>query len=468
MKNISISDITIREFGKNKEQMSFREKVETAKLLSRMGVDVIEVAGISNVKTDTLFLHTIAPLVSESVIACPVGLDESEALTAWNAIKCAKKPRIQISVPTSTVQMEFICHLKPKAVAEALEKQFAYVRSLCEDVEFAAQDATRSEPEFLASLIKTAIAGGVKTITVCDSAGIMLPDELSAFIYELYRNVPELSDVNLSVECSDKLSMGTAAVLSAVASGATQIKTAVACKGAPSLVSVSDMIRIKGDSLGIRTGLNSALLEHSVSKLYETLTGRKSPTSPFDNGVQNIGEDFALSADDDINTVSKYIALLGYELSEDDTAKVFDRFKQLAEKKRIGAKELDAIVASYALQVTPTYKLASYVINCGNIITATANIVLERDGEQLKGISLGDGPIDAAFLAIEQIVGRHYELDDFQIQAVTEGREAVGEALVKLRSSGKLYSGRGISTDIVGASIRAYINALNKICFEEN
>jgi 2-isopropylmalate synthase len=139
----------------------------------------------------------------------------------------------------------------------------------------------------------------------------------------------------------------------------------------------------------------------------------------------------------------------------------------VSEKKVIGAKELDAIVASAAMQVPPTYRLRSYVTNSSNVMSASAQIELEKEGRLLQGISLGDGPIDAAFLAIERILGHHFELDDFQIQSVTEGREAMGEALVKLRSEGKLYAGRGISTDIIGASIRAYISALNKICYEE-
>ncbi|MCR5207517.1 MAG: 2-isopropylmalate synthase, partial [Eubacterium sp.] len=138
-----------------------------------------------------------------------------------------------------------------------------------------------------------------------------------------------------------------------------------------------------------------------------------------------------------------------------------------SKKKTVGAKELDAIVASAALQVPSAYKLVSYIINNGNIITASAHIVLEKDGETLESIQLGDGPIDASFIAIDSIIGSHYELDDFQIQAVTEGKEAMGSAVVKLRSGGKLYSGNGISTDIIGASIRAYLNAINKIVYEE-
>ena len=146
---------------------------------------------------------------------------------------------------------------------------------------------------------------------------------------------------------------------------------------------------------------------------------------------------------------------------------MYDEFIKVSDKKQIGSKELDAIVASVALQVPPTYKVKSYVINNGNIITATACIELEKNGNIIQGFSKGDGPVDAAFLAIEQVTGHHYELDDFQIQSVTEGRGAVGTSIVKLRSNGKLYSGKGISTDIIGASIKAYVNALNKICYEE-
>ena len=158
---------------------------------------------------------------------------------------------------------------------------------------------------------------------------------------------------------------------------------------------------------------------------------------------------------------------MGYDLSEEDTAKVYEAFRRIADKKHfVGVKELEAIVATSAFQVPSTYRIDQYVVTNGNRVAAMANITLERDGKKLQGVSMGDGPVDAAFLAIEQIIGHHYELDDFQIQTVTEGREAMGSALVKLRSGGRLYSGNGISTDIIGASIRAYISALNKIVYE--
>jgi 2-isopropylmalate synthase len=166
--------------------------------------------------------------------------------------------------------------------------------------------------------------------------------------------------------------------------------------------------------------------------------------------------------------VAKAVEGMGYDLSQEDVTKVYEAFLQIAQKKdRVSTKELDAIVASAAMQVPATYKLHTYVITSGNSISATAHIKLLKDGQPVEGVYIGDGSIDAAFLAIEKITGCHYELDDFQLQAVTEGREAMGQTIVKLRAGGKVYSGRGISTDIVGAGIQAYLSALNKILYEE-
>ena len=181
------------------------------------------------------------------------------------------------------------------------------------------------------------------------------------------------------------------------------------------------------------------------------------------------GETVYLDEESTMADVSLAAQKLGYELTEEDLGKVLKAVKQVCERKStVGKRELEALIASYAMQAPSAYHLESYLANCGNKTASLAHVTLLRDGQTVSGVSDGDGPIDASFRAIEQAVGCHYELDDFQIQAVTEGKEALGAALVKLRSTGKLYSGNGISTDIVGASIRAYLNALNKIVFEEN
>ena len=194
----------------------------------------------------------------------------------------------------------------------------------------------------------------------------------------------------------------------------------------------------------------------------------RSKNSPFDNGVQDYVEESVLNSHDDMATVLKAVEKLGYDLSEDDKASVWDAFQKIAARKeQISSKELDTIVASSAMQVPATYILDSYSITASNTTSSMAHMKMKKHGQMLEGIALGDGPVDAAFLALENILGCHYELDDFQVRSVTEGREAMGETIVKLRSNGKLYSGRGTSTDIVGSSIMAYVSAVNKIVYEE-
>lgn len=467
MQKIKIADITLRE---NDNSMgtgySFKEKIEIAKKLDKLNVDIIETAKITNSKTDILFLHTIAPLVQNSIISCPVEYSEEAIETTAAALKDAKAKRLHLMVPTSSVQMEYVCGKKPNAVLEMIATLTKKCASVCEEVEFSALDATRSEKDFLYQAINAAIENGAKIITVCDSAGEMLPEEFNAFVEDLYANIPELKNVELGVECSDQLNMGAACMISTMKAGVKEIKTTVNGNNLPSLETAAKIIKSRGDSIGVYSDINVTELEHTIAKLINMTDSKKSSVTA-EGAIATNGSDIVLSKADDIKTVSAVIAKLGYDLSEEDIANVYAEFAKLAEKKQISTKELDAIIANTALQVAPTYKLKNYVINSGNVMAATANIVLEKNGEELQAVCIGDGPIDAAFVTIEQIVGRHFELDDFQIQSVTEGREAFGGAVVKLRSNGKLYSGKGISSDIIGASISAYINALNKICFEE-
>ena len=178
--------------------------------------------------------------------------------------------------------------------------------------------------------------------------------------------------------------------------------------------------------------------------------------------------DLILSVHDSMDTVMHACETLGYDLSPEDQQKIWKVFSQTAEKKEtVTLRELDAIIAAEAMQVPPAYHNIQYVINTGNQIGAMAHMKLMYHNQEIEGIASGDGAIDAAFNSIEQATGRDFELDDFQIQSVTEGREAMGQTIVRLRWEGKLYSGRGISTDIVGAGIMAYINAVNKIIYEE-
>ena len=466
MRKITITDMTMRQSGKG-FSLSFREKIELVKHLDKLGVDVIEVSPITSPKIARLLIKSISSAVRSSAVAVSVGLSEENIAIAWGALEEARHPRLQVTAPVSAVQMEYLAGKKPEAMIAAIKNLVEKCRSLCPEVELIADDATRADPAFLQEAIRTAIGAGATVITLCDAAGMMLPDQITEFLRNTYAAVPELKEVTLGISCKNELSMADSCAVAAIRCGADEVKCAAYGEDVIKLETMAKVISARGSSFDVECGIRTTSMKRILSQVaWMCQTGRSS-TSPFDSGVQS-GEELFLNAHDDLSAVMKAAAKLGYDLSEEDGAKVYEAFSRIAARKeRVGAKELDAIVASAAMQVPPTYRLENYVINSGNTISATAHIKLEKNGVMKEGISLGDGPIDAAFLAIEQIAGHHYVLDDFQIQAVTEGREAMGEAVVKLRSGGKLFSGRGISTDIVGASVHAYINALNKIVYEE-
>ena len=468
MKTVRLTDCTLRLPAEGQNALGFREKVEIIKELDRLCIDAIELNILPERKADSLLLKTVAPLLQNAALCCRCETSLEAVSECCEAMREAKRPRIQLAFPTSTVQMVYLGNSKPAALLERIRTLTAHAAGLCEEVEFVALDATRSEEDFLCSAIDAALQAGAKIVSLCDSAGVLLPEELSALICRLYEKLPALKQVKLGLECSEKMHMASACVIAAAKSGAELFKTAIVSDELPKATDLADTLQIRGDSLELECPLNFAVLAQTSGKISAMLCTQQSNRALFAADERGYPSDsFRLRSGDDAATVAACVKQLGYELSEEDMAHVYESFCHVARKKELGPKELEAIVASTALQVAPTYRLRSYVANSSNVMSATAQIELEKDGELLQGISLGGGPIDAAFRAIESIIGHHYDLDDFQIQSVTEGREAMGEALVKLRSEGKLYSGRGISTDIIGASVRAYINALNKICYEE-
>ena len=474
VKKLFVTDVTLRRMHDAGDfEFGFRDRLETAKLLDKVHVDVLELPPISS-RSDLLFCHTAAPILKNSTLSCNAGFSPDEAKAAAEALAASGSFRLYSAFPASVVQMEYVLRKKPAAVLELIDAVTAKNASLCEESEAVFSDATRAEREFLYEAVRKAIGGGAKIITLCDDAGNMLPDEVTDFVREVIENTAERSDVLYQFDCADKMGLGSALAVAAVKGGAGGIKTSFAPEG----ISLSPFVKLvadAGDRIGIRTDVDRTACDRVSEKIAEITRG-KDENTPFSGGVRdsenanaNANEGArALSGADTAKTVREAVEKLGYELSEEDSARVYEEFLKVASKKSIYPHELDAIVASVALQAPSTYKLKSFVINNGNVIGATAHIELYKGDTILSGVSIGDGPIDAAFLAIEQIIGHHFELDDFQIQALTEGRGAVGSSIVKLRAdSGRLYSGKGVSTDIIGSSIKAYINALNKIAAGE-
>ena len=473
MKRIDLTDITLRDGFKNGESVyTFKERVEIAKVLDRLGVTRIGLPPLSRGAADTMMVRTMAAVVKKSVLSLPVSFTVESVDEAWSAISTAAHPELLIPIPTSSVQMEYVCHRKASGVMELITELTARAKTYTDQVHLAVLDATRTDRDILTDAIRTAVAAGAAEVTLCDTAGIFLPDEMAAFAATVFEDVPELAEkgIPVHVQCNDEMCVGAAGSMAAVRHTPVSgiCVTVGAGKTAPSLTDVAQIFRTRGVDCGLQSGLNMTELTRSLRQLglVEKIAGN-SLSADGDERAEDAG--FVLDEKDDISAIASAVKTLGYDLSDEDVAKVYESFRSVVSQKSggIGSKELDAIIATVALQVPPTYRLTNYVINSGSHIAATAHIQMEKNGETVSGVCAGSGPIDAAFLAIDQIIGYRYELDDFQIQSVTEGKEAMGSALVRLRAGGKLYSGSGISTDIIGASIRAYLNAINQIVYEE-
>ncbi len=461
MKKITISDMTLTK----SHSLTFKEKIQIARKLDALSVDVIHMPEICSEKTDSLLIRTVSAFVKNSTVAVTVGRNDNGVEVAAAAIAGAKKGRLVLSLTVSPVGMEYVYHKKPAKMLEYAKELFAKATAAAGEVELLAEDATRADKKFLAELFSLAVDAGISVITLTDEEGILLPDEIAEFVTDIKNSIPSLASVKLGILCKNTNGCGIASSASAARSGADEVKTAVSLEDFSDTATFLTLIRSAGARLSLSVEINQNEAQHLTEEISRIVNKKSIPAAEL---AQRGNEDTSVfDKNDSEDTVKQAVCSLGYDLSEDDLSAVYQEFLRVADKKQVKLRDIEAIVASVAHQAPPTYQLQSYVINNGNIISSSAQIQLKKDGELLSGISMGDGPIDAAFRTLEQIIGHHFELDDFQIQSVTEGREAVGEALVRLRSNGALYSGNGISTDIIGASIRAYLNAVNKIVYEE-
>ena len=456
MNHIKIADTTLSD---PKSTLTFKQKLEIARKLERLGVDAVELPEIGSSRADTLLVRTAASFVKGSVLSVAATSSPDAVDRAADALNTAAHARIRIELPMTASIMEYTLHKKQDKMCAYVKAMVEKAKKVCDDVEFVAVDATRAEVDFLKEAISTAVEAGADMVTVCDDAAILLPDDFAAFICEVTEGV----DVPVGAACNNKNGVATAAAVLAVKNGAACVKTSIGGGNTP-LREFGSLIKDIRENYGISSDIRSTELIRTIDQIDWIISGKaQNPMTReiVDNGI-------TLQINDTVDTVRETVEKIGYDLSDEDMKKVYEEFRRIARKKSVGIKELDAIVANSALQVPATYSIESYVINCGNKLSASAQIALQRDGRTVQGIAIGDGPIDAAFHAIEQIIGRRFELDDFSIRTVTQEKEAMGSALVRLRTGGKIYSGTGLSTDIIGASVRAYINAVNKIVYEED
>ena len=493
MKKITVSDITLRSVSAgtfsagtvspSSLALSFKEKLTVIRGLDSLHLDYIELEEVRNKTRDLLFIKTAAAEVRHSALSLFVkpGTDAKELSEQYAALSSAgaENPdghphRLSVRMPVSTVGLEYSLHRKPAAALELLKTTVAACASLCPDVEFAAEDALRADRAFLASAIEAAADAGAGTITLCDCSGELLPSEFCAFLTAVREEIPVLSTLRLGAECCGNAVFSPVCTVEAAAcdsAGVDEIKISSAEGETLSLSAFGQLLRTHGDALGISSRLRTTGFLRTAAQI-RGIIEPSSARTPFDNAVsgKNGSNDpeasFELDSAADLSSVCAAASSLGYQLGEEELEAVFGEVKRISGSKKIGPRDLEAIIANSSSGSEQTYRLDNFVITSGNTISSTANVRLIRSGETLEGVSSGNGPIDAALLAIEKIVGHHYELDDFQINSVTGGQGAMGFCLIKLRGQSGLYSGTGVSTDIVGASIRAYLGALNKIVSE--
>ena len=501
-KRIKIFDTTLRDGEQSPGcSMNLKEKIQMAKQLERMKVDIIEAGFAISSPGDFKSVRAVAETVKESIVASLARTTKDDIDRAWEAVSVAARPRIHTFIATSPIHMEYKLRLMPDQVEEQAVAMVKHAKGYCSDIEFSAEDATRSDPAFLARVFNGVIKAGATTINIPDTVGYTVPDEFYEFLIKVRELCPALDNVDISVHCHNDLGLGVANSLAAIKAGATQVETTIngigERAGNAAMEELVMALRTRKDIFRAETNIVTTEIMRA-SKLLTTITGVKvQPNKAIvgenafaheagihQHGVLKNKETYEIMTPESIGLTKNSMVLgkhsgkhalrskaqeLGIDLSEEALERAFERFKIIADKKKqIYDGDIEALLSKEALQVPKTYQMKSFVINSGNSITSTAVIEAIKDDKVIEKVSRGDGPIDAAFRAIGKIVGKQMRLEDYQLHSVTEGMDALGDALVKISSNGKSYAGRGLSTDVIEASIHAYINAVNKMICEES
>ncbi|MBP7344888.1 MAG: 2-isopropylmalate synthase [Clostridia bacterium] len=496
-KHIRIFDTTLRD-GEQAPQcsMNTEEKIEIAKQLELMGVDCIE-AGFP-ISSDGAFasVEKIAKIIKDSQIAALCRAVEKDIDAAWNSIKCAASPRIHTFLATSPIHMEHKLKMSPEKVLENINYAVRYAKKYCSDVEFSAEDAMRSEKDFLVKAFNTAINAGATVINVPDTVGYMLPEEIYERIRYLYDNVNSIENVIVSVHCHNDLGMAVANSLAGVRAGALQVECTInglgERAGNAALEEIVMAIRTRKALFDAYTNIDTKQISRS-SKLVYNIIGQTTPINKpivganafahesgiHQHGVLTARETYEIMKAEDLgiqenklvigkhsgkHAIADRLKNMGYDCTAEELAHYYEKVKELSDKKKnITDSDLEAIVNNKE-RFIGTYRLEHFDVHTTKSSTSSCVIKLSKEGSVIEGVSLGDGPINAAYNAINNLTGNICEqLVNYSIHSVSDGNDALGEVTVKLKSKDIIVTGRGLSTNIIESSIMAYINGINKI-----
>ncbi|MHB0977282.1 MAG: 2-isopropylmalate synthase [Candidatus Aquicultorales bacterium] len=493
---VYIFDTTLRDGEQSPGiSLSAREKLEVAEQLARLGVDVIEAGFPITSQGDFEAVRTIAQKVKGPVIAGLARCVPQDIDRAWEALQGAGKPRIHVFIATSDIHIERKLRKTKDEVLAMAEAGVKQAKAYCEDVEFSPEDATRADFDFLARIVKLAVESGATTINIPDTVGYATPDEFGKLIADLRSAVPQLDGVVVSVHCHNDLGLAVANSLTAVRNGATQVECAVnglgERAGNAALEEIVMILDTRSASLGRKTAIKTEEITRT-SKLVSTLTGYAVQRNKAIVGANAFAHSSGIHTDGILKERLTYeiidpkrigleqgevilgktsgrhalrvtLEKLGYTMTDDELEKAFERFKALADKKaEITDADLEAIVVDEVRTATDIYTLEYIKTSSASDQTPMAVVRLRKNGTVLEESADGDGQVDAACKAISKITGVVAKLVRYDVSAITGSLDAQGDVTVELEISGRTYMGRGVSTDIIEASARAYLNAVNK------
>ncbi len=493
---VHIFDTTLRD-GEQSPGISLNtgEKVEIAQQLARLGVDVIEAGFPITSPGDFEACEAISRNVEGPVICGLARTHKADIDAAWGAIKDAERPRIHTFISTSDIHIEHQLQTTREDVKGQARAAVTLAKSYTDNVEFSPMDATRADVEFTAEVCAIAVEEGATVINIPDTVGYTTPEEYSAYFKKLYELVPGLDGVEVSVHCHDDLGLAVANSYAGLLAGARQVECAVngigERAGNCSLEEIVMLLRTRVDEHGLDTTLNAKELART-SRMVSRFTGYGVPPNKAVVGRNAFAHESGIHQDGVLKERSTYEIMDATEVGLDSNAIVlgkhsgrhalrdalkelgfvvegnalnqaFDRFKEIADKKKqVTALDLEAIVSDEMRERTERYGLAAFDVEAGSERPPKAKVTVKLDsGDEVVGEAGGDGPVDAVFGAIQKAVDVECELREYRVGAVTGGDDALGEVTVMLRAGGNLASGQGVATDIIEASARAYLRALS-------
>ncbi len=476
--------------------MNQKEKLEIAFTLERMGVDIIEAGFPVSSKGDFESVQAVAEYIKESVICGLARCLTKDIDAAYEAVKAAQQARIHVFLATSKIHLKYKLKKNQDEVLKMAVDAVKYARKKLSNIEFSPEDASRSEADFLYRIIEAVIDAGATTVNIPDTVGYSLPDEYGQLIKDISDHVPNIHKAVISVHCHDDLGVAVANSLAAVKNGARQVECTIngigERAGNASMEEIVMALKTRSSYYQCATNIRTQEICRA-SRLVSKFTGFPVPPNKaivganafrHESGIHQDGilkerSTYEIMKPEDVGFMETGLVLgkhsgrhafkvrlknLGIELDDKQLDLTFERFKDIADKKKhVFDEDLQAIVEDEFNLVQDTWSLVNLAVACGTKIKPRVEVCLKSQGKPYTQSSSGDGPVDACYKAIESIVGMKGELLDYSIQSVTRGQDALGEATLKVKLKDKIVIAHGTSTDIFEASAKAYINAINKV-----